>query len=71
MKIKALDSFVSAETGMVHAGADIDASNVSQDRLDEWAARRFIAKVKKEAEPQNKAEPEPMNKAAGRSKKGS
>lgn len=69
MKIKALDSFVSSETGMVHADEDIDVSDISQDRLDEWAARGFIPKVKKEAEPQNKAELAPSNKDTSRSKK--
>lgn len=64
MKVKALDSFATGETGMVHAGQEIDTTNISQDRLDAWAERGFIPKVKKEQAPLNKAEPAPANKAA-------
>ena len=71
MKVKALDSFATAETGMVHAGDEIDTSRISQDRLDEWARRGFIPATKMDAAPLNKAEPAPANKASGRSKKGS
>lgn len=63
MKITALDSFASAETGMVHAGQEIDASQYSQDRLDYWAERGFIAKVKMADAPLNKAEAPPSNKS--------
>jgi hypothetical protein len=62
MKVKALDSFATAETGMIHAGDDIDTTLVSQDRLDEWARRGFIPKTKKEPAPLNKAEHPPLNK---------
>ncbi|UJW87968.1 hypothetical protein [Devosia sp. SL43] len=63
MKVKALDSFATGETGMVHAGQEIDTTDISQDRLDAWAARGFIPKVKKEQAPKNKAEPvAPANK---------
>lgn len=63
MKVKALDSFATAETGMVHAGQEIDTSTVSQDRLDEWARRGFIPATKMDAPPLNKAEAPPSNKA--------
>jgi hypothetical protein len=62
MKVKAIDSFATAETGMVHAGEDIDTTRISQDRLDEWARRGFIPETKKEPAPLNKAEPAPLNK---------
>lgn len=63
MKIKAIDSFASRETGMVHAGAEFDATDISQSRLDEWAARGFIPKSKKDPAPLNKAETPPLNKS--------
>lgn len=69
MKIKALDSFASAETGMVHAGEEFDASEISEARLTEWADRGFIPRQKKEpAAPKNKAEPAPDNKGDAKKK---
>ena len=61
MKIKALDSFIASEVGMVHAGAEFDASDVSAERLDEWRAKGFIPKA--DAAPLNKAEAAPSNKS--------
>lgn len=69
MKIKALDSFASAETGMVHAGEEFDASEISEARLEEWADRGFIPRQKKQAPPGNKAEPAPANKSEPAAKK--
>lgn len=63
MKITALDSFATAELGMVHAGTEINVSAISEARLTEWAKRGFIPKTKKEPAPLNKAEMVPLNKS--------
>lgn len=44
MKIKALDSFSASEVGMVHAGEEVDVTDVSEIRLAEWRAKGFIPK---------------------------
>lgn len=69
MKIKALDSFDTTELGMVHAGQEFDAGEISHARLGEWADRGFIPKTKKEEAPLNKAEPAPENKTVSAKKK--
>lgn len=51
MKIKALDSFSASEVGMVHAGTEFDASEVSEQRLEEWRAKGLIPKAADTAGP--------------------
>lgn len=55
---------------MVHAGHEVDISNVSADRVGEWVKRGFIPahddapQAKMDAAPKNKKGPAPKNKAA-------
>lgn len=70
MKVRALDSFSAVEVGMVHAGQEVDVTDVSADRVGEWVKRGFIPatagapQAKMDAAPKNKKEPAPKNKAA-------
>lgn len=59
MKMRAIDSFASAETGMVHAGDEFEIA--SETRAKEFAERGLAKAIP--AAPQNKMEPAPDNKA--------
>lgn len=81
MKMRALDSFYSSETGQAHARQEFEIE--SADRGREFA-KRGLAEIleedvmaetkqpetKKEPAPQNKAQPAPVNKAASPAKAG-
>jgi hypothetical protein len=63
MKMRALDSFASAETGMVHAGDEFEIT--SAVRAKEFEDRGLAKPIGEKAEPapDNKMEEPPANKA--------